>query len=198
MIRYGGNASYHNGKHGFIFSRGCTHNLLVGNIAYGNGGHGFMIDDGRSLSTDTAQTRINGSDDNLLLHNFSAANAGNGVEVEGGTGNLVDGNRVNQNYVGVRVKDGASASVRDNTMADNLRYGVDIRDGDGTVDVAGNAISASWGAINLATDASATLGANSTADVSASLVVAGAAVRETTWLDTVTAVLRWSQQGGLS
>ena len=192
MIRYGGNASYHNGKHGFIFSRGCTHNLLVGNIAYGNGGHGFMIDDGRSLSTDTAQTRINGSDDNLLLHNFSAANAGNGVEVEGGTGNLVDGNRVNQNYVGVRVKDGASASVRDNTMADNLRYGVDIRDGDGTVDVAGNAISASWGAINLATDASATLSENSTDDVSASLVVAGAAVRETTWFDTLTAVLRWN------
>ena len=116
-----GNASYHNGKHGFIFSRGCTHNLLVGNVAYGNGGHGFMIDDGRSLASDTAQTRIDGSNDNLLLRNFSAANAGNGVEVEGGTGNVVDGNRINDNYIGVRIKDGASASVRDNTMADNLR-----------------------------------------------------------------------------
>lgn len=187
-----GNVSYQNGKHGFIFSRGCTHNLLVGNIAYGNGGHGFMIDDGRSLSTDTAQTRINGSDDNVLLHNSSSANAGSGVEIEGGTGNTVDGNQSSGNYVGVRIKDGASASVRGNTLADNIRYGVDVRDGDGVVDVTGNTISGSWGAVSLATDASATLDANSTDDVSASLVVAGAAVRETTWFDSVAAVLRWN------
>ena len=43
------NTAHHNGKHGFIFSRGCDGNVLRGNTAYANAGHGFMIDDGRSV-----------------------------------------------------------------------------------------------------------------------------------------------------
>ena len=49
-----GNVAYGNGKHGFIFSRGCAHNILRGNIAHDNGGHGFMIDDGRSRPSTAA------------------------------------------------------------------------------------------------------------------------------------------------
>ena len=52
-----GNVAYHNGKHGFIFSRGCVHNILRGNVSYDNAGHGFMIDDGRSTSLSRSEDR---------------------------------------------------------------------------------------------------------------------------------------------
>ena len=52
------NTAHHNGKHGFIFSRGCVRNVLRGNTAYANAGHGFMIDDGRSVASATAEARI--------------------------------------------------------------------------------------------------------------------------------------------
>ena len=110
-----GNVAYGNGKHGFIFSRGCVHNTLRDNISHDNGGHGFMIDDGRSRPSTAAMARINGSSGNVLTNNTSFNNAGNGVEIEGGTANVVTDNRVSGNYVGIQVKDDAAVTVRDNT-----------------------------------------------------------------------------------
>ena len=70
------------------------------------------------------------------------------------------GNGLTGNYVGVRIKDGASATVRDNTIADNLRFGVDVLDGAGSVLITGNTISGSWGAVNLASASGAVVDAN--------------------------------------
>jgi parallel beta-helix repeat protein len=187
-----GNLAYGNGKHGFIFSRGCLHNILRGNIAHDNGGHGFMIDDGRSRPSSLALARMNGSSDNQLTNNTSVNNAGNGIEIEGGTGNIVANNQVSGNYVGVQVKDNASVTVRDNTISDNLRYGVDVRNAGAGALITGNTISGSWGAVNLATADSAVVGATISSDVSTPLVVAGVAIRDTSWTDSLVAVLRWN------
>ena len=87
-----GNVAYHNGKHGFIFSRGCTNNILRGNVSYGNAGHGFMIDDGRSTSLSRSEDRVDGSNNNVLENNDAFGNGGSGIEIEGGTQNSVVGN----------------------------------------------------------------------------------------------------------
>jgi parallel beta-helix repeat protein len=110
------NTAHHNGKHGFIFSRGCLRNVLRGNTAYANTGHGFMIDDGRSTASATAEARIDPSNDNLVTGNVAHDNAGSGVEIEGGTGNVVADNHLSRNHIEVRVKDGATASVTGNQI----------------------------------------------------------------------------------
>jgi parallel beta-helix repeat protein len=187
-----GNVAFGNGKHGFIFSRGCAHNTLRDNISHDNGGHGFMIDDGRSRPSTAAMARINGSSGNVLTNNTSFNNAGNGIEIEGGTANVVTDNRVSGNYVGIQVKDDAAVTVRDNTISDNVWYGIDVRNIGAGADVVGNTITASWGAVNLATADSAAVGANISSDVSAPLVVAGVAIRDTSWTDSVLARLQFS------
>jgi len=186
------NVAYGNGKHGFIFSRGCAHNMLRGNVAHHNGGHGFMIDDGRSSPSTLAESRINGSSNNVLMDNSASDNAGSGVEIEGGVKNVVVNNRVTNNYIGIRVKDDAVVMVRNNTAVDNVRYGIDIRNTAGGISVAGNTISGGWGAVNLATTSSAVLDGNVTSDVSAPVVIAGAAIRDTAWPDQVVDVIRWN------
>lgn len=187
-----GNLAQRNGKHGFILSRGCDNNILRGNLAYNNAGHGFMIDDGRSLQSDVAEARINGSNNNLMESNVAYGNAGSGVEIEGGTENIVADNRLIGNYIGVRIKDNAAVTVRDNTIAKNTRYGIDVLDSAGASAVTGNTIVGSWGAVSLLTNNSAVLSANTATDVSTSLVVAGVAVHETTWAERIAAFIRWN------
>ncbi len=187
-----GNNAYGNGKHGFIFSRGCSNNVLRYNVALHNAGHGFMIDDGRSSPSEGAEMRLNGSNDNLVVDNYAFANGGNGVEIEGGVGNVVADNRLLGNYVGVRVKDDAQVTVRDNIVTSNVRYGIDVRNAHGTIPVTGNTISGSWGAVNLATSDSADVTANVISAVSANLVVDGTALRETTWFTHLGAYLYWN------
>jgi parallel beta-helix repeat protein len=186
------NVAYGNGKHGFIFSRGCAHNMLRHNVSRHNGGHGFMIDDGRSDPSTLAESRTNGSSNNVLMDNTAFDNAGSGVEIEGGTQNVVANNQVRHNYVGIRVKDDAMVMVRNNIAADNVRYGIDIRNVAGGIPVAGNTVSGSWGAVNLATTSSAVLDGNVATDVSAPVVIAGAAIRDTAWSDHVADMVRWN------
>lgn len=187
-----GNTAHHNGKHGFIFSRGCARNVLRDNTAYANTGHGFMIDDGRSEATATAEARIDPSDDNVVVGNRAYDNAGSGVELEGGTGNIVTRNELTRNDVGVRAKDRAAAVVTDNTIDGSVRYGVHVLDPAARVAIDRNRISGSWAAINLAAAGSATLGDNPVADVSTALVVADVAQRDVSWLDRAGQFLRWN------
>jgi parallel beta-helix repeat protein len=186
------NVAHHNGKHGFIFSRGCTRNLLRGNTAFANYGHGFMIDDGRSVASATAEARIDPSNDNLVASNVAYDNAGSGVEIEGGTGNVVSDNRLTHNDIGVRVKDRAVATVTGNDIADSVRYGVHVLDAQSRASIDGNRISGTWAAVNLAAASSATLGRNPSTDVSTPLVVADVAQRDPSWLDRVSQFLRWN------
>jgi parallel beta-helix repeat protein len=186
------NVAPHNGKHGFIFSRGCIRNVLRHNTAFGNAGHGFMIDDGRSESTATAEARIDPSNDNLITGNVAYDNAGSGVEIEGGTGNVVSENHLSRNDVGVRVKSGATASVTGNVIDGSVRYGVHVLDPAARAAIDGNHISGSWAAINLAAANSATLGDNPSADVSTPLVIDGVAQRDPSWIDRVVQFLHWN------
>jgi parallel beta-helix repeat protein len=187
-----GNTAHHNGKHGFIFSRGCDDNVLRNNYAYANVGHGFMIDDGRTLETASAESRLDTSDNNLVIDNVAEDNANSGVEIEGGTGNVVSGNQLARNDIGVRIKDGAAASVTGNVIDGSDRYGINVLDSAGQVPVTDNQISGSWAAINLATAGSATLTANTSVDVTTPLVVDSIVTYDTSWLDQVGKYLRWN------
>jgi parallel beta-helix repeat protein len=187
-----GNTAVGNGKHGFIFSRGCNSNVLSNNFAYDNAGHGFMIDDGRSVTTAEAQSRIDTSNYNIVTGNVAYDNANSGVEIEGGIGNVVSGNTLTGNDIGVRIKDGAVASVVDNTIADSDRYGINVLDSGGQVPVSGNTISGTWAAVNLADPTSATVGANAVTDVTTPLVVDSVVTYETTWVDDVAKYIRWN------
>ena len=187
-----GNTAAANGKHGFIFSRGCNRNVLRDNVAYDNAGHGFMIDDGRSTASANAESRIDASNDNVVTANVAYDNANSGVEIEGGTGNVVSANTLTRNDIGVRIKDGASATVVDNTIVDSDRYGVNALGNSGQVPVHGNRIAGSWAAINLASADSATVGANTITDVTTPLVVDSVVTYETSWVDDVARYIRWN------
>jgi parallel beta-helix repeat protein len=126
--------------------------------------------------------------------NVAFDNGGSGVEIEGGTGNVVSGNTVRGNDIGIRVKDDAAASVTDNTVADNTHYGINVLDSAGAaqVPVSGNTISGSWAAINLESEQSATLSNNNSTDVTTALVVAGVASHDTSWFERISTFLRWN------
>ena len=187
-----GNTARGNGKHGFIFSRGCNRNVMRDNYSYDNAGHGFMIDDGRSVTTAEAQSRIDTSNYNVVTGNAAYDNANSGVEIEGGSGNVVSGNTLARNDIGVRIKDGAVASIVDNTIVDSDRYGVNVLDSGGQVPVSRNTISGSWAAVNLAGASSATVGDNTVTDVTTPLVVDSVVTYETTWVDEVAKYIRWN------
>jgi parallel beta-helix repeat protein len=187
-----GNTASGNGKHGFIFSRGCNSNVMTDNYAYDNAGHGFMIDDGRSVTTADAQSRIDTSNYNIVSNNVAYDNANSGVEIEGGIGNVVSGNTLTGNDIGVRIKDGAVASIVDNRIANSDRYGINVLDSGGQVPVSGNTISGTWAAVNLAGATSATVGANTVTDVTTPLVVDSVVTYETTWVDDVAKYIRWN------
>jgi parallel beta-helix repeat protein len=165
---------------------------MTGNYSYANAGHGFMIDDGRSATTASGESRISASDDNLVSANTAYDNANSGVEIEGGTGNVVVGNRLSRNDIGVRIKDRASAAVTDNTIVDSDRYGINVLDSTGPVPVTGNEISGSWAAVNLATSSSAALGTNPSTDVTTPLVVDSVVTHDTSWVDDVAKYVRWN------
>jgi parallel beta-helix repeat protein len=186
------NVASRNGKHGFIFSRGCMRNVLRDNTAFGNAGHGFMIDDGRSVASETAEARIDPSNDNLVTGNVAHDNAGSGVEIEGGTGTVVSDNHLSRNDIGVRIKSGATVSVTGNVIDDSVRYGVHVLDPAARAAIDGNHISGSWAAINLAAASSAALGENPSTDVSTPLVIDGVAQRDPSWVDRAAQFLHWN------
>ncbi|MGE5603607.1 MAG: right-handed parallel beta-helix repeat-containing protein [Nitrososphaerales archaeon] len=144
------NLAYANGRHGFIFSRGCDHNVLRHNVAYDNRGHGFMIDDGRSESIRLARASVLASNYNQVTDNRAHDNDGTGIEIEGGTGNVVTSNVLERNRVGVRIKNRASTTVARNRIADNRLSGVALIGRVGDVGISNNRISGGWAGISLA------------------------------------------------
>ena len=186
------NVAYGNGRHGFIFSRGCDNNVMRDNVSYDNRGHGFMIDDGRSADADYADASRLDSNFNRVIGNHAYDNDGNGIEIEGGEGNIVSGNLVERNHVGVRLKNGASAVVSENTIDDNALAGVDVLRNTGTVDVTDNTISGGWASIALGVANGATLADNSLRDASTPLAVAGEAVRGEDFAGSIGRVFSWN------
>jgi parallel beta-helix repeat protein len=132
-----------NGRHGFIFSRGCVDNVIVGNTAELNRGHGFMIDDGRSTVT-VGPRRMVPSSHNLLSQNRAFDNGHSGIEIEGGRGNTVRRNRLVGNFVGIRYRDAASGDIEANAIRRSRLYGLDIESTAGRVTVRHNVATGSW------------------------------------------------------
>jgi len=186
------NVAYGNGRHGFIFSRGCDNNIMRNNVSYDNRGHGFMIDDGRSADADYADASRLDSNFNQVLGNHAYDNDGNGIEIEGGKGNVVSGNLVERNHVGVRLKNGASVVVSDNTINDSSLAGVDVLRNTGKVDVTDNTISGGWASIALGVANGATLANNSLSNASTPLSVAGEAVRGEDFAGSVGRLFSWN------
>ncbi|WP_108251565.1 right-handed parallel beta-helix repeat-containing protein [Planctomonas deserti] len=186
------NIAHGNGRHGFIFSRGCERNVLRNNIAYDNRGHGFMIDDGRSVDSPTAEAARLPSNDNLLVGNHAHDNDGTGIELEGGTGTVVEDNLLERNHVGIRVKDQAAARVSGNTMIDNALAGIDVLAGVDSVQLTENTIEGGWAGIALGERNAARLTGNEISGSSTVLAVEGEAEREESIADVVGRVFRWN------
>ena len=186
------NVAHGNGRHGFIFSRGCDRNVMRDNVAYDNRGHGFMIDDGRTQDAPFADANVLPSNDNLIEGNHAYDNDGSGIEIEGGTGNVVRDNLVEGNHVGVRIKDDAEALVIGNTINDSRLYGVDVLKTATGAEIVDNTITGGWASIGLGADGIATREGNTVTGASAPLVIAGTSVRESTPLLEVAKVLRWN------
>jgi len=187
-----GNVAHGNGRHGFIFSRGCDRNVMRDNLAFDNRGHGFMIDDGRSEDSAEGEAARLPSNDNQLIDNRALDNDGSGIEIEGGTGTVVRGNELERNHVGVRVKNDAAVLVADNEITDSRLFGVDVLAGAGAVDIEGNDVTGGWGSINLGEEAGTRLAENELDGASTPLVVAGAADRGHGWTTAVARVFRWN------
>jgi parallel beta-helix repeat protein len=186
------NVAHGNGRHGFIFSRGCDRNLLRDNVAYDNRGHGFMIDDGRSEDSDYAEAARLPSNDNRLIGNHAYDNDGSGIEIEGGTGTVVRGNLLERNHVGVRVKNDASVAVTDNRVVDSRLAGIDVLSGAGAVSVTGNDVVGGWASVALGESSAADLSGNTLEGASTPMVVAGEAQRDEGITTVLGKVFRWN------
>ena len=187
------NVARGNGRHGFIFSRGCDRNVLRDNVAHGNRGHGFMIDDGRSEDSELGgPARSLPSNDNVLTGNHAYDNDGSGIELEGGTGSVVRGNRIEGNHVGVRVKDGAAAAVQGNTGVDNRLAGIDVLASAGAVLVEANTLRGGWAGITVGDAATTRLVGNDISGSSTDTTVAGVAQRTDTPAARVGRLFKWN------
>jgi parallel beta-helix repeat protein len=186
------NVAHGNGRHGFIFSRGCERNVLRNNVAYDNRGHGFMIDDGRTADTPFAQAARLPSDDNVLVGNHAYDNDGTGIELEGGSGTVVRDNLLERNHVGVRVKDHASARVESNTIVDNALAGIDVLGDAGRVRLTRNLIEGGWAGIALETRGATQIADNRIADSSTTLAIDGEAERQVGVAEAIGRVFRWN------
>jgi parallel beta-helix repeat protein len=114
------NEVHDNGKHGIIFSRGCTNNYIHDNTVYNNVEHGIMLDRGSNLNTITDNTVYNNSD---------------GVAIFESEHNLIQNNKLHDNERGVRINatfdstdtfDGLATQnvVLSNTITGNFQYGI--------------------------------------------------------------------------
>jgi parallel beta-helix repeat protein len=130
------NKVYDNGKHGIIFSRGCTLNNIHDNEVYGNGEHGIMLDRG---------SNVNQISNNLVYNNQD------GIAIFQSEKNLIQNNTLHDNQRGVRINatfdpsdvfDGLSVenTVLNNTIQNNLQYGIYLYERADKNTIKGNAI----------------------------------------------------------
>ena len=145
------NVAHDNGKHGIILAEECSDGVIRGNVAYGNLHHGIVV--------------YQRSNNNLIEGNVAYGNGGHGINVNDSASTIVRGNTTYDNLAaGIGVAQGASASqvvgnavfanrrdgvalysdvrdnlLRDNTIADNARYGVYVKS-EGDQQIQGNRV----------------------------------------------------------
>lgn len=103
------NYAAHNKRHGFIFSRLCDRNSLIGNVASRNGWHGIVLDDGPAADGPSNRNVVMG---NIVKHNGRV-----GISIDGSNDNVIRENLVVGGEIGIRIYGDAPASH--NTMIRN-------------------------------------------------------------------------------
>jgi hypothetical protein len=129
-FRFVGNVAFLNGKHGIIFSRGCSDNLVAGNLTFLNRANGIVIDDGRVANDGNPRhAHAVPSDRNVVRDNVVLLNQA-GITVQGGTGNTVHANMLVGNHAGIRVSAAATGTVLEaNQILATSTIAIDLRDG---------------------------------------------------------------------
>jgi parallel beta-helix repeat protein len=84
-----GNEAYGNNTHGIIFSKSVNHSIVEGNRSHDNGANGIMMDQK--------------CDFNTIRNNQSWNNRGDGIVIQGSSHDMVSGNTVSGNTIGVRI-----------------------------------------------------------------------------------------------
>ena len=145
------NVVHDNGKHGIILAEDCTDSVIRDNVVYRNQHHGIvlylhsdrnLIEGNESFANAAQGININESSNNTISTNRVYDNVESGIGiVQTAKDNAVRGNDVRGNQLdGVRlVSEATQTEVRDNVIAENLRYGVYV-DSDGPFALAGNTI----------------------------------------------------------
>jgi parallel beta-helix repeat protein len=136
------NQVYSNGTHGIIFSRDCVDNNIHDNTVFDNTEHGIMLD--------------RGSDNNRIVDN-TVYNNSDGIAVFQSSGNLIQGNTLHDNNVGVRINatydqndifDGISTgnTLTGNTIENSAQYGIYLYERADRNTIAQNSVSGSGAA----------------------------------------------------
>lgn len=135
------NIASDNGSHGIIFSRGCANNIIRRNTVTNNRGHGIFIDDGKVLKNgDPRYEKPVPSNNNVVEDNLVRGNVV-GIAFEGGSGNIVRGNRLEANQSGVRLNDNVSGNTfSDNTINGSSEIAFHLLNGSARNQITGNQI----------------------------------------------------------
>ena len=145
------NVVHDNGKHGIILAEDCVDSVIRDNIVYANDHHGIVmylgsdrntIEGNESFRNAAQGININESNGNTIRNNKVYDNTTDGVAVsQTAEDNVVEGNQLRGNQQdGIRlVSEATTTTVRDNTIGENVRYGIYI-DSDGEFDLADNMI----------------------------------------------------------
>jgi parallel beta-helix repeat protein len=111
------NRIHHNGSHGFICSKRCDRLRVAGNQVWANGGSGILLHLAVHHST---------VEDNLVHHNQAA-----GIGLVEASDNLIRGNHVHDNGVGIQLSAGSERNrIEGNRVDDNRQVGLYFFPGD--------------------------------------------------------------------
>ena len=101
-----------NGRHGIIFSRACTHDVIRSNVTVRNGWHGIVIDAGRAGKTAPSAY-------NTIVRNVVRDNAEVGISIGGSNHTLVRNNLVSGGQIGIRIFGRRGGRALDNRLVEN-------------------------------------------------------------------------------
>ncbi|WP_258804524.1 right-handed parallel beta-helix repeat-containing protein [Pseudarthrobacter sp. NS4] len=156
-----GTTSSGNAVDGFSIGRSTKGVRLEGIKAVANGRNGISLD-GRPLADgpNAVGTAVDGYGNNTVAAGSFEDNARYGIEVLGGSGMTLTGNRLEGNEVGIVAADGAKGvAITGNTLLDHARQSIAVRDAGSTAEVSGNTITGGDTGIYVR-DASADVSAN--------------------------------------
>lgn len=120
---------------------------IDGGVFHDNEAFGIRVfdsDGSRSASNNTIRrARVHGNGFGVALNGTSATSSGGGGIVMGDANNVVDGSQVHGNYNGISVfgfKPASAIQIRNNTVHDNVAFGIDIQSGARNTEVANNTV----------------------------------------------------------